>query len=173
MRTVTGSLFAPRRQNPRYDCPVIDQTAPAPGGASTQPGRLGDGTGRLDGLRAHLVIYGLWIIIVACCILTFLILRAPVETTLAALYGFRNPNAVEIKFRFQATYLLFELFCGSFLFGLTVVSEHSFRTALSWSVVYQRPFLPELGRRFMRIFGGLVVAAALGIAADIYVVRFL
>ena len=152
---------------------MIEQTAPAPEGASNQTGWLGDGTGRLDGLRAHLVIYGLWIIIVACCILTFLILRAPVETTLAALYGFRNPNAVEIKFRFQATYLLFELFCGSFLFGLTVVSEHSFRTALSWSVVYQRAFLPELGRRFMRIFGGLVVAAALGIAADIYVVRFL
>ncbi len=124
-------------------------------------------------MRAHLVIYGLWIIIVAACVLTFLILRAPVETTLAAVYGFRNPNAVEIKFRFQATYLVFELFCGSFLFGLTVVSEHAFRTALSWSAVYQRPFLPELGRRFMRIFVGLVVAAALGIAADIYVVRFL
>ncbi len=104
--------------------------------------------------------------------MTFLILRAPVETTLAALYGFRNPNAVEIKFRFQATYLLVELFCGLFLFGLTLVSEHSFRTALVWSNVYQRPFLPELGRRFIRIFGGLVVAGALGIAADIYVVRF-
>lgn len=152
---------------------MIQQSATSAEGAATQPRWLGDGTGRLDGLRAHLVIYWLWMIIVACCVLTFLILRAPVETTLAALYGFRNPNAVEIKFRFQATYLLFELFCGSFLFGLTVVSEHSFRTALSWSAVYQRPFLPELGRRFMRIFGGLVVAAALGIAADIYVVRFL
>ena len=152
---------------------MIGQPATSAEGASTQPRWLGDGTGRLDGLRAHLVIYGLWIIIVASCVLTFLILRAPVETTLAAVYGFRNPNAVEIKFRFQATYLVFELFCGSFLFGLTVVSEHAFRTALSWSAVYQRPFLPELGRRFMRIFVGLVVAAALGIAADIYVVRFL
>ncbi|MSQ42715.1 MAG: hypothetical protein EXR45_00690 [Chloroflexi bacterium] len=151
---------------------IEHSVAPAPS-ASTQPRWLGDGTGRLDGLRAHLVIYGLWIIIVAFCVLTFLILRAPVETTLAALYGFRNPNAVEIKFRFQATYLLFELFCGLLLFGLTVVSEHSFRTALSWSAVYQRAFLPELGRRFLKVFGGLGIVAALGIAADIYVVRFL
>jgi cytochrome bd-type quinol oxidase subunit 2 len=124
-----------------------------------------------DGFFPMAAVYSLWIAFAAECVLVLVLLRAPVENLVAAFFAYRNRSQVELRFRFEASYLLVEILIGVALFALTIIAEYRFRTTSAWAHTYQRPFYPELLRRFFVMAFIPACAVILGLVADQFVLR--
>lgn len=124
-----------------------------------------------DGFLPMAAVYTLWVAFAAESILALVLLRAPVENLVAAFFAYRTRNQVELRFRFEATYLLVEILVGAAFFALTIVAEYRLRTTSSWAHTYQRPFYPELLKRFVALAAIPVGAVLIGLAADQIVFR--
>lgn len=125
-----------------------------------------------DGPGPLLVVYGLWSAIAIECIGALLILRAPIESIVAVLFSYRQGFQIFARYRFEATYLLAIILIGGLLFAFCIVAEHSLRSAIAWSHTYQKPFYPEVLRRFVR--NALLPASLVvfGVTADLLILRF-
>lgn len=124
-----------------------------------------------DGFLPMATVYGLWVTFAAECILALVLLRAPIENLVAAYFAYRNRYQVELRFRFEATYLLVEILVGAAFFALTIIAEHRLRTTSSWAYTYQRPFYPELLRRYLGMAAIPAAAILIGLAADQIIFR--
>jgi|GEM_PF-4026058 hypothetical protein len=124
-----------------------------------------------DGFLPMTAVYCLWVTFAAECMLALILLRAPVENLVAAFFAYRFRYQVELRFRFEATYLLVEILVGAAFFALTIVAEYRLRTTSSWAHTYQRPFYPELLKRFMGLAAIPVGSVLIGLAADQIVFR--
>ena len=131
-----------------------------------------DGTQAVrDGFAPMAAVYSLWVAFAVECILALVLLRAPVENLMAAFFAYRNRYQIELRFRFEASYLLVEILIGAAFFALTIIAEYRLRTTTSWAYTYQRPFYPELLRRFVGMVMIPAGAVLLGLAADQIVLR--
>ena len=124
-----------------------------------------------DGFAPMAAVYSLWVAFAAECILALVLLRAPVENLMAAFFTYRYRYQVEVRFRFEASYLLVEILIGAAFFALTIVAEYRLRTTSSWAYTYQRPFYPELLKRFVSLAIIPAGAVLVGLAADQIVLR--
>lgn len=124
-----------------------------------------------DGGLSMAAVYVLWIAFAAECVLALVLLRAPIENLVAAFFAYRNRYQLELRFRFEASYLLVEILVGAAFFALTIIAEYRLRTTASWAHTYQRPFYPELLRRFLLIAAIPVASVAFGLITDQFVLR--
>jgi hypothetical protein len=123
------------------------------------------------GVLSMATVYALWVMFAVECVLALVLLRAPVENLVAAAFGYRNRYQLELRFRFEASYLLAEILVGAAFFALAIIAEYRLRTTSSWAHAYQRAFYPELLRRFAQLAAIPVGAVVIGLVSDQFVLR--